>query len=88
MTAKQKLLYYLYKIYGRNTFKTSDVIRLGVNHFSNRADRNARQLREEGFLERAEQWEDKYYPSKEKSYRLTEKGIKEAQKWGQLTLFQ
>jgi len=87
MTAKQELLHYLYETYGENPFRTSDVIRFGVRHFSNRADRNARQLREEGLLERVERWEDAYYPSKEKFYRLTEEGIKEAQRLGQRTLF-
>lgn len=48
-SAKDKLLDW---IRSRNWAKTSDVIRWGAEHYSNRALRNAQQLAHDGFIKR------------------------------------
>lgn len=53
-TSKEKLLEWLkyQKENGINIIRTSDIISWGSIHYSNSAERNARHLREEGYLER------------------------------------
>jgi 5'(3')-deoxyribonucleotidase len=45
-------LYEWIKKYFKRYIKTSDIIKWGAEHYSNRADRNARDLRKEGKLRR------------------------------------
>lgn len=89
MTDKEKLLKALHKKYSNTIFRTSDLFSLSTNEFIpiNRRDRNARQLREEGLLERVAQWEEKYYPVKEGLYKLTAAGVKVARNLGQRDFF-
>lgn len=84
MTIKQRLLVWANQ---KKTFKTSDVIRWGIEHYSNVADRTARKLRADGLFRRLDFNEALYYHTKEDIYAITEKGIKEAKKFGQKTLF-
>jgi len=51
ITAKERLVKFL-RQYPFNFIRTSEIILWGTREFSNRADRNARELSSDGFLER------------------------------------
>jgi hypothetical protein len=90
MTDKDKLLRHFYEHSPDYAFKTSTVIKWGVDNYSNRAPRNARQLAEEGYFERITDPDKKAnygHFGREASYRLTEEGKEKAKKLGQLKLF-
>ena len=53
LTKKEELLKWLKE---RRRAKTSEVIRWGVDNYSNRSERNARQLAKEGKIKRMDEW--------------------------------
>jgi hypothetical protein len=78
MTASEKMLRDLYAVHGRRPFRTSDVIKWGVDNFSNRADRNARQLCEDELIYRIGRVTAKSVygiDTKESLYKITDAGI-------------
>jgi len=56
-TSKEKLLDWMRQ---KKEARTSDIIKWGVDNYSNRADRNARQLASEGYLRRMDDSEKRF----------------------------
>ena len=90
MTNKDKLLSWIYKQYPCWAFRTSELKTYAYKNPTNRTDRDARVLREEGILKRLTEpsEKEKYgHFGNEDSYILTDKGKEEAKGLGQLSLF-
>lgn len=69
MNAKENLKSFLSS---KKYWRTSEIIKFGADNFSNRADRNARVLRSEGFLKRLSLEETKkiFGNTKEQGYEV------------------
>ena len=74
MTDKDRLKCFL-RQHSSGFIKTSEIIKWGSNEYSNRADRNARELRSEGFLRRLSREEAilNGFNTSEGIYKITDK---------------
>ena len=76
MTKQRQLLLWMLQ---EKTFKTSDILRFGIENFSNRASRTARDFAEQGLISRLTKFEKECrgIETKEGVYEIDEKAIRD-----------